>query len=196
VDLRLITAPAAEPVAIQTAKEHLRLGADATDTGLVSDMLRAAREAVEAYTGRSLMPQTWQLRLPAFPPSDAAIRIPAAPIISVTELLIVAPDGAETVVATDQYQVETPSGPQAAPAQILPAYDTSWPETRERTLGAVRVKFHAGYANAAAVPYALKAGVLLFLTELYEQREASAPRPPADIPAVRRLLDPFRVWWI
>lgn len=196
MDLRLITAPVAEPVSIFTAKEHLRLDADATDDGLVADMLRAAREAVEAHTGRALMPQTWQLRLPEFPASDAAILIPTAPLISVTELLIINEAGAETVVSTDDYQVEAPSGPRAGRGKLIPGYALTWPATRATTLGAVRVTFQAGYATAAAVPYPLKAAIMLILSELYEQREASAVRPPVEIPAVRRLLDPFRVWWL
>lgn len=193
MELRLITAPVAEPVSIFTAKEHLRLDANATDDGLVADMLRAARETVEGHTGRVLMPQTWQLRLSAFPD---AIRIATAPLISVTQLQIVDADGAEVVVAADQYQVEAPTGPRAGPARVLPAYGVSWPATRAGTLGAVRVTFQAGYASAAAVPYPLKAAIMLILAELYEQREASAVRAPAEVPAVRRLLDPYRVWWL
>jgi len=194
VELRLIAPPAAEPVTIFAARDHLRLDADAPDLALVADMIRAAREAVEAHTGRALMPQTWQLRLPSFPAGGVCLR--PAPLLDVTELEIVAPDGTETTIAADQYQVVAPSGPQAGPGRVLPAPGLSWPATRGDDAGAVRVTFRAGYANAASVPFPLRSAVMLILTELYEQRSASAVRAPVDIPAVRRLLDPFRVWWL
>jgi hypothetical protein len=38
--------------------------------------------------------------------------------------------------------------------------------------------------------------MLLIVGELYENREASAERPLTEIPAVKRLLDPYRVWTI
>lgn len=196
MDLRLVTAPTAEPVPLYAAKEHLRLGSDAPDDRLVADMVRAAREVVEAHTGRALMPQTWQARLPSFPALGGPIRLPRAPMVAVTELRIVTPDGTEAVVAADQYQVAAPSGPLAAPGQVLPAAGLSWPETQQGALAAVQVTYTAGYANASDVPAPLKSAMMLVLTELYEQRSASDVRAPVDVPAVRRLMDPFRVWWL
>lgn len=196
MDLRLLTPPASEPVTLTQAKAHLRIDAGNTDDALITAMLAAAREAVESHTGRALMPQTWQMRLPGFPSDQNAIDLRFAPTISVTELRIVDPGGTEAVVASTAYQVETPSGPQAPPGRLLPAPGTSWPATQADATGAVRVTFQAGYANADAVPAALKAAILLMLGELYEHREASAVRPPQDVPAVARLLAPLRVWWL
>lgn len=196
MDLRLLTGPTSEPVLLAQAKAHLRIDDGNPDDALIAGMLSAAREAVENYTGRALMPQTWQMRLPKFPADQGAIRVPIAPLISVSELRIVDTTGAETVLSASAYQVEAPTGPQAAPGRILPAAGAAWPATQADTLGAVRVTFQAGYANAAAVPAAIKSAVLLVLGELYEQREASAVRAPADIPAVARLMAPYRVWWL
>jgi len=196
MDLRLLTGPTSEPVLLAQAKAHLRIDDGNPDDALIAGMLSAAREAVENYTGRALMPQTWQMRLPKFPADQGAIRVPIAPLISVSELRIVDTTGAEAVLSASAYQVEAPTGPQAAPGRILPAAGTTWLATQADTLGAVRVTFQAGYANAAAVPAAIKSAVLLVLGELYEQREASAVRAPADIPAVSRLMAPYRVWWL
>jgi uncharacterized phiE125 gp8 family phage protein len=191
MDIRLITAPAVEPVSLSDAQEHLRAGIGGTDATLIETYLQAAREAVERNTGRALLPQTWELRLPGFP--DGAITLPIAPLLSVTSVRYTAPDGADTLLDTAAYQIEAPFGPAAQPAKLWPAASGVWPATLPYDRAAVRVRFQAGYANAGAVPAALRAAILLVLGELYENREASAAKPLSDVPAVRRLLDPYRV---
>lgn len=191
MDIRLITAPAAEPVSLADAQEHLRAAVGGTDATLIVAYLQAAREAVENHTSRALMPQTWELRLPEFPSST--IGLPIAPLMSVTSLRYTSAAGVDTLMASTAYQIEAPSGPTAQPALLWPAVGTTWPGTRLDDRGAVRVTFSAGYANAAAVPAALRAAILLITGELYENREATTARPLTDNPAVKRLLDPYRV---
>lgn len=194
MDFRLITAPASEPVSSADAQEHLRAPTNGPDAALISAYLQAAREAVENHTGRALMPQTWELRLPEFP--VGAITLPVPPVMSVVSLRYTSAAGADTLMDTAAYQVEASSGPTAQPALLWPAVGTVWPVTRLDDRAAVRVRFQAGYTNAAAVPAALRAAILLVLGELYENREASAAKPLSEIPAVRRLLDPYRVRWL
>lgn len=194
MDFRLITAPAVEPVSLADAQEHLRASIGGTDATLIEGYLQAAREVVENHTGRALMPQTWELRLPEFP--VGAITLPVPPVMSVTSLRYTSAAGVDTLLASTAYQVEASSGPTAQPALLWPAVGTVWPATQLDDRAAVRVRFQAGYANAGAVPAALRAAILLVLGELYENREASATKPPSEIPAVRRLLDPYRVRWL
>jgi uncharacterized phiE125 gp8 family phage protein len=191
MDIRLITPPAVEPVPLADAQEHLRALIGGPDAALIGAYLQAAREAVENHTGRALMPQTWELRLPGFP--DGAIKLPIAPLLSLTSVRYTAPDGADTLLDTAAYQIEAPSGPTAQPATLWPVASGLWPAALPYDRAAVRVRFQAGYANAGAVPAALRAAILLVLGELYENREASAAKAPEEIPAVRRLLDPYRV---
>jgi uncharacterized phiE125 gp8 family phage protein len=191
MDIRLITAPAVEPVSLSDAQEHLRAGIGGTDATLIEAYLQAAREAVENHTGRALMPQTWELRLQGFP--DSAITLQVPPLLSVTSVRYTAPNGTDTLLDPASYQIEAPFGPAAQPATLWPAVGTTWPGTRLDDRSAVRVRFQAGYANAGAVPAALRAAILLVLGELYENREASAAKPLSEVPAVRRLLDPYRV---
>ena len=194
MDFRLITAPTVEPVSLADAQEHLRAAIGGTDAMLIEAYLQAAREAVENHTGRALMPQTWEMRLPEFP--IGAITLPVPPVLSVVSLRYTSPAGADTLLDPAAYQVEASSGPTAQPALLWPAVGTTWPGTRLDDRAAVRVRFQAGYANAGAVPAALRAAILLVLGELYENREASAAKPLSEVPAVRRLLDPYRVRWL
>lgn len=192
MNIRLITAPTLEPVSLADAQEHLRAAVNGTEASLIIAYLQAAREAVENHTGRALMSQTWELRLPEFP--AGAIALPVAPLMSVTSLRYTSAANVDTLMASTAYQIEASSGPTAQPAMLWPAVGTTWPGTRLDDRGAVRVTFTAGYANAAAVPAALRAAILLITGELYENREATTARPLTENPAVKRLLDPYRVW--
>lgn len=192
MDLRLITGPTAEPVSLGEVQAHIRAPVDGADGPVIEAYLQAAREAVENETGRALMPQTWQLRLTEFPSDNGAITLPLPPLVSVTSVAITNTDGDAETISGSLYQVETPSGPRAQAGYLVPASGEEWPEVQSDTLGAVRVTFSAGYANAAAVPAALRAAILLIVGELYENREASAEKAMTEIPAVARLLAPFR----
>lgn len=200
MELRLITPPVAEPLSLASAQDHLRAAVGGSDAELIGIQLAAAREAIEAQTGRALPPQTWQLRLPAFPETDrahgrieriGAIVLPRPPLIEVTELRYTSPAGADTLLAPAAYQVVAPSGPEAAHGRLYPAPGTEWPATREDDLAAVRITFRAGYAT---VPAALRAAVLLMLGDLYAMREATVTGTVADNPAVARLVAPFRTF--
>ena len=192
----LITPPAAEPVDMAVVEEHLRASTSGSDATLIESYLQSAREAVEAHTGRALMPQTWELRLPAFPSSGAPIEIPMPPLASVTSVTYDDADGAEVVMAEEDYQVILSSGPRPLPGRLLPAPGGTWPATESGNAAAVRIRFVCGYASASEVPAALRAAILLMLGDLYANREAGSERPISENPAVDRLLAPFRVTWL
>jgi uncharacterized phiE125 gp8 family phage protein len=194
MDIRLITAPTNEPVSLPDAQAHLRVGVDGAENAIIAAYLQAARESVEAHTGRVLMPQTWQIVLPEFPADNGAIMLPKPPLVSVTSVAITNADGNAETISGALYQVATPSGAHAQPGYLAPAYGENWPETQPDTVNAVRVTFSAGYVSAANVPAALRAAILLITGELYENREATTARPLTENPAVKRLLDPYRVW--
>lgn len=194
MDLRLITAPTSEPVSLTDVQAHIRAPVDGTDAAIIAAYLQAARESVEAHTGRVLMPQTWQITMPEFPADNGPIMLPKPPLVSVTALAITNADGEAETISGALYQVATPSGAHAQPGYLAPAYGENWPETQPDTVNAVRVTFSAGYVSAANVPAALRAAMLLIVGELYENREATTARPLTENPAVKRLLDPYRVW--
>src|SRR5690348_1328596 len=67
--LRVETPPAAEPVTLATLKAHLRVSTQADDV-LLDTYLQAARETVEAASGRSLVNKLYRQSHDHFPRHD------------------------------------------------------------------------------------------------------------------------------
>lgn len=144
MSLFLVTAPASEPVSLDEVKLHLRVDSTAEDA-LIAGLNTSARDYAESFTQRAIPQQTWDYKLCAFP---CEIWLPKAPCISVTSITYIAPDGTSTVLDSALYTVDAPVGPKARAARIVPAYQQSWPQTRN-VPNAVVVRFVAGYAGTA-----------------------------------------------
>jgi uncharacterized phiE125 gp8 family phage protein len=184
--LKLITAPAEEPVTLAEAKLHLRVDHTADDA-LITALIAAAREFAEHQTERAFVTQTWELALDAFPAD--VFKLPRAPLASVTSIKYDDAAGAEQTLSAAAYYVDTHS----VPGEIVPAYGTSWPDALAAA-NAVRVRYVAGYGGAAAVPAGIKQWMLVRIGSLYQRREEVAAGGVQPLPWVDRLLDPYRVW--
>lgn len=194
--IRLITAPAAEPVTLSEAKAHLRVDHTEEDA-LISALIQASRIYCEQFTARAFITQTWELVLDTFPTSE--IQIPLPPLQSVTSVKYDGGDGVEVTLATDQYEVDTVN----QPGWIVPV-TTGWPTSVWEGINSVRVRYVAGYDPgtdspidlAANVPQSLKAAMLLYIGQLYDQREdivvgTVVNRVPTG--GIEHLLRQFRV---
>jgi uncharacterized phiE125 gp8 family phage protein len=178
-------APAAEPVSVAEAKEHLRVDDTSNDT-LIGVLIAAARESVEGMTGRALVTQTWRLTLDAFP-CDTLIRLPRPNLLTVTSVAYVDENGDPQTWDSANYVVDTASLPGA----LRLAYDVDWPTTRTQP-NAVTITYTAGYGLAAAVPSAIKAAVLLMVGDLFANREGQIVGTiVAANPTVAALLAPY-----
>lgn len=173
-DVRVISAPEAEPITLTEAKLHLRETLTAQDT-LITALLKVAREYAERYTGRALMTQTLELSLPCFPAID--LIVPRPPLQSVSWIKYIDDSGVLQTLDPSLYQIDT----YREPARIKPAYGESWPSTRN-DYGAVQVRYVAGYANigspldatdASGVPECVKHWMKMRVAQFYEQREAT-----------------------
>lgn len=198
--LTLVTPSGFRAVPVETAKAHTRIDHDAEDE-LVGAYIDAATEHAENFTRRALVEQTWEwhgVDWPAF-----LWRLPKPPALSVDAVEYLDPDGALQTLATSVYDVSLPAGPKAAPGVIALAYQQVLPSIRCGVLGAVRVRFTAGYvaspadeaAASAAIPAAIRQAIMVGAAELYERRTetlvgAGIPAPVAF--TMRRLLWPFR----
>jgi len=185
--LTLITAPTAEPLTLQEVKEHCRVSDNADDAPLRL-YAKAARQAVEEYTGRQLMPATWELALDGFP--DCEIYLPKPPLTSVTSVKYYDGDGALQTLDAADYEVSTTQ----ALGRVAPVYGVTWPDT-DVGLDKVKVRYAAGYADAATVPAALKEAILLLTGDWYANREnVVSGTTVAKFPyAVEWLLAPYCV---
>ena len=185
---------AAEPVTLSDALAHLREVSDGgTNDALVTSLIKSAREACEARTGRVLIVTPFVLTLPSWPRADSTnplgmIDLKIAPLVAVQSVQYLDEDGALQTLASDQYKVYT----HLSTGMIGPAYGVSWPSVQGDVLDGVRVAFTAGYgATAATVPTPLRQWILLAIGDMYENRNASAERPVIGSQFADHLLDPY-----
>jgi hypothetical protein len=159
MSIRLHTPPAAEPVTLAEAKEQTRVSGSDEDSHL-NLCIAAAREYCETYQGRAYVTQTWKVMLDRFPNAGeewradkgfvtaehttdpGTILLPRAPLQYVTSIAYVDTNGTTQTLSASDYTVDTAS----EPGRITPAYNESYPSTREQA-NAVTVTFNAGSAT-------------------------------------------------
>lgn len=194
--LKLVTARQSDAVTLTEAKAHLQVTHDSDDV-LIGFFIKAATDHVDGpkgVIGRALIDQTWDYFADAFPVDR--IEIPLPPLIEVLGVYYRDAAGSEQLVAADRYGVDTAS----EPGRLRLTANGTWPTAR-REANAVRVRFRAGYLDsgssppAAAVPFSIKAAILLHIGDLYGNRETQVVGDTAvQLPwAARELLRPYRV---
>ncbi len=212
--VQLITPPAAEPITLQQAKDHLRLET-AFDDAQVNGAILGARMYVEEICWRGLVTQVWELVLERFPgetdcygaliPGSSSpfglsthqaylraaegIEVPKGNLVSVGSVKYLEPAaGAVTTLASSEYLVDTVS----VPGRIRLAYGKSWPAHRAQW-DAIRIQYTVGWA-AEAVPQPIKQAMLLLISHLYENRTLEVPGRLTPVQfAVDSLLAPYRL---
>lgn len=137
--------------------------ANTTDDPLISMLIKSVRVLAETRTRRSLVTQTWDLILDRFPGWE--LTLPKSPVQSVTSITYTDTNGALQTMASSDYLVDTSS----EPGRITPAFGLVWPIARYQ-MGAVKVRFIAGYGDASAVPEAIKSWMLMRIATAWENR--------------------------
>jgi uncharacterized phiE125 gp8 family phage protein len=173
--LKLITPSAVDAITLTEAKAHLRV-VDSDDDTYISALVKSASTNAEQWLGRALIDQTWDLYLDTFPTTHQEIMIPKPPLIEVISIIYDQPDGTEATVDAGDYFVDNDA------------------------INSVRVRFRAGYLDTSsppqnAVPFDIKAGILLSVGTMYEAREQVVIGTVAvKLPwGVENLLRPHRV---
>jgi len=195
---RLVGNPAVEPVSLSDMKVFLK-DVPASEDAVVSLLIATARRAAEAYTGRALITQTWELVQDGFCAREVeplygwsegptpekggsgVIQLSHPPIQSITSIQITNPANVTSSVSASIYTLDTASG------RVLLNEGSSWPSDL-RSEASVKVTFVAGYGPAgAAVPEDIRQAIQLYVLTMYENRAC------ADMPdGVKTLLDPYR----
>jgi uncharacterized phiE125 gp8 family phage protein len=167
VALELNTAPDALFNAAE-AKNFLNIsdGVDDSNDAIIEAFIHAATAWVENASGRKLMQQTWTLWLDEFP-ADLVIRLPFAPVSSVTHVKYTDQNGTVQTLSGPNYVTDLKS----EPARLSPAYGLVWPTPRYSVPNTVEVKFVAGYGTtSASVPGALLTAAKMMVSHLYDNR--------------------------
>ncbi len=184
-------APEVAPVSLAEAKTHLRVDFTDDDT-LIGALIDAATAHIDGYTGilaRALVTQTWQQDFCDWP-GDRVLRLPLAPVASVSSVKYFDSANTEiTVAETGNYALlEDARGPY-----IKFTSDFAAPALFDERDDRIGVTFVAGYGGAAEVPAAIRAAVLLIVGDLYKNRDAGEVAPNA---AATALLTPYRRVWL
>ena len=193
--LKLVTLPEVEPVTLEEAKAHLRLDSDADDA-YVSALVTAARERVELFLRRALITQVFEYTLDGFPASPAriyatsVIDLPRPPLQSVESIKYIDTAGNVQTIAPEDYVADASSNEIG---RVALAWNRFWPITR-CSINSVIIQFTAGYGDAGEdVPQAIRQGILIEVSNLYENREDVVVGQAISMLSLsERLLWPYR----
>lgn len=195
--LKLVTAPTVEPLTVAEAQDYLRVD-PANDQTLLATLITSSRRALEEYTSRSLINTTWDYAVAAHQLVGTSLRLPRAPLASITSATYYADNGTPGTFAASSYYADTYS----SPGRLVLLDGASWPSAlRERA--SLVVRFVAGYgSSSASVPEDIRIAMLMLVGLMYEERLGS----PAEVkynsmvigkrwPAqVTSLLEPYRIY--
>ena len=183
MSLILTSPPASEPVTLAEAKAHLKIDVD-DDDDLITRLIASARRAVEQYTGRALVMQSWRFTIDQWPASRT-LALPKPPLLAVTAVTTYDRAGTGTVLSPSSYIVDA----DEQPARITLKETTVLPSPL-REAGGIAVAFDAGYGSPSDVPDALKTAILSLVAHLYASRGDGDVPPPFQAIA---MMAPYRV---
>ena len=177
-------------------------------------VLNAATKWVQNQTCRQFIQATWLQSCNRWPytystpflfPADAlgsggidyAIPVALQPLVSVSSVKYYDTNGTQQTVSTSHYWAITVSIPPKV------AFDPTlftWPNVQVGRPEPIEIRFVAGYASAAVVPYDLKRAIHLLARYWYELHLAASPIVASQDPAQSQPVNygeiPFGVWSI
>lgn len=150
-----------EPITLERAKDHLRIGPFQPDEDdYIQSLIVAARVMAEGRTNRALVQRQF---IESFPAWCSRMALPKPPLVSVDSVSYYDTDGASTDLGSASYDVY-----DTTPTTVALAYGAPAPALRWRP-DAVRITYTAGYAEGE-VPAAILQWMLLVIGTLYENR--------------------------
>lgn len=184
MEFKVTTAPTIEPFTVDEIKTFGRIDGDDEDD-LIEGFITGVRELVEKYLGRALLEQTIVASMDFWP--GAVVQLPRPPLISITEVRTVDEDGMETTYSSDYYYANTKS----LPGECVINFDATEPDnTSNRQRGGYEIEFKAGYGTEATdVPFALRNALMLWVMEVYENRQMTAEPPKV----IKPMLDLYKI---
>lgn len=207
--LELVTPATLDPVTVDEMKAHARLDEVGEGAEFMSAMISAATAAVQEYTRRALLTETWRLTLDRWPGSatddwwtgvrdgiwaqyeGSSVLIRKAPFVAVSSVKTVAEDGTETTWSSDNWYATTESGF----GRLAKRTGQTWPliVTPVRQVGGIRITFTAGYgAEPQSVPSPIRHAIKMLAAHYYENRELAGSS--AELPlTVSSLISKYRV---
>jgi uncharacterized phiE125 gp8 family phage protein len=179
--IRIITPPASEPVSLAEAKRFLRVDHTHEDD-LITTLIGAAREAVEAGIGRALITRRVRESLDIWVREAAqGAVLGLGPVTDVVAVRLLADNGSQSVLEPERYRLE---GNRDRPRLV---FASGVPATL-RAIGGIEIEYDCGYADEAdALPVALRLATLQIVASLYELRQGDGAIPET----ARALMRPY-----
>jgi len=169
--LELLEAPVEEPISLEEALAHLRLGT-AEDAVQVQGLIRAAREQIEARTGVTLCKTKWRAYFNYWPLLRYTA-LPKPPLLSVHSIRYLRATHTGTIYDSSYYPLANefwsvePVGPNATRLLRCEAHERL-PKLMQIEK-AVRIDFYSGAESPAHIPQGLRIAMLMLLRDLYDQ---------------------------
>jgi uncharacterized phiE125 gp8 family phage protein len=177
--------PAAEPVTLADVKAQLRVGHDSEDA-LLSGLIRAARDEVEAQAGVALIDQAWRLAFDRWP-HDKLVKLRRYPVKEILSVTVYGAEGEAALVNAASYEADLKS----RPARL----HFVGPPPPEQRLNGIEIDFVAGFGEAGTdVPDLLKRAILVLVAHWYEFRAVyrAEDQPVSVPPGFDRLIAGYR----
>ena len=166
----IVTQPASTTsVSIADAKLHCRITDTAQDS-LLTMYIQAAESFILRRRNLQLVPATFKTTLDIFPQKE--IVLPVGPVQSISSFTYLNSQGDR--VAYTGYCFDNIS----VPARITPPYLSIFPQCQNVT-GSIEITWTAGFTT---VPADLRAAVLLYTADRYENREMNAVTQLYQVP--------------
>ncbi len=162
--LLLTTPPTAEPVALADVKTHLRLTLTDDDAYILA-LITAARRTIESRYALALMSQSWTLFADAWP-NDRVFQIPLWPVLSVASVIVHADDDTYITIDPSNFYLDIAT----RPARYALRQGRVFAQPG-RGINGIKISFTGGFgADATAVPFEIKEGLMATIADWYQNR--------------------------
>ena len=204
--LTLVTPPAVDILTLSEACGWLRLE-EGTDDAVIQQLIGTAAAAIEQFTRRSLITQTWKLTLdmPCAGLDDQlgegvydlpvtalygglprTINLPREPLQSIVSVFTHDQNGNASAFSAGNYTVHT------AGSRIFLNTGMTWPSNL-RPIAATEITYVTGYGSTAGhVPQPIRTAALIHVASLYEQRGQCADAMDLP-PGAKMILNQYRL---
>lgn len=165
---RVIVQPAAEPITLDEAKIHCEIEVTSTyHDEYLQRLIKGARLDAENYLGRSLITQTREEHLAAWPDSGV-VHLPGSPVLEDEfKIEYYNSENVKTLWSSANYELDTIS----EPARVRPIASVSFPTVFDRFWPIV-ITYKAGYGAAGDdVPENINAAILFRIGTSFLLRE-------------------------
>jgi len=186
--VKTTTAPTWFPVSLAEAKLYLRATSDASEDDLITSLIVSATRLFEHETGITVASQTRELTLDNFP---GAIKLEFPPVQSIASIKYDDAEGVEQTLSSLDYKLDNASEKRG---WVVPVVGKTWPDTYERAINTVRVRYVSGWAYAAIVPDEIKLWIKAHVATWYENRSADMPQQMIRQPSLDGIVLRYRIF--